>query len=251
MKKLDALLKLVADKKLKLDSLRPLPPALVKNLQQWFAIEQTYTSNAIEGNTLTRNETALVVEKGITVSGKPLKDHLEAVNYTIALNFVNNLVDKKRKALTVTDILNIHRIILKSIDDDHAGAFRKIAVRIAGSAVILPDPIKIPDLMNDFIRWLNKATGDPIIIASQAHYRFVAIHPFVDGNGRTARLLMNLLLMQEGYPPAIIAPENRKSYLDALEKSDKKDDCNDFYMLIAQSVEHSLNIYLDAANKSL
>lgn len=250
MESLDMLLTIVADKKKQLDSLRPLPPTLVKNLHQWFSIEQTYTSNALEGNTLTRSETALVVEKGLTVSGKPLKDHLEAVNYAIALNFINGLIDKKRKNLTPADILDIHRIILKSIDDEHAGKFRKISVKIAGSRIVLPDPIKVPDLITDFMQWLTTASENPIILAAQAHYRFVAIHPFIDGNGRTARLLMNLLLMQEGYPPAIISMEERKAYLEALELIDSTKNYAAFYKLIAQSVEHSLGIYLDAAHKS-
>ena len=208
---LDELLKIIADKKKQLDALRPLPAPLVKNLQQWFAVELTYTSNALEGNTLTRNETALVVEKGITIAGKPLKDHVEAVNYTIALNFVNDLVDKKRTEISLNDILDIHRIILKSIDDEHAGVWRKIAVKIAGSNVVLPDPIKVPDLMTDFIHWLHDVNDAPVIVAAEAHRRLLAIHPFVDGNGRTARLLMNLLLMQTVYHPAIISMEERKA----------------------------------------
>lgn len=251
MEPLNTLLEAVAEKKIQLDAYRPLPKALVKNLQQWFAIEQTYTSNALEGNTLTRNETALVVEKGITIAGKPLKDHLEAVNYAIALNFIHDLINKPRASLVITDILDIHRIILKSIDDEHAGVFRRIAVKIAGSHVILPDPIKVPDLMNEFMQWLTTTSDNPIIIAAQAHYRLVAIHPFVDGNGRTARLLMNLLLMQEGYPPAIITMEHRKAYLEALEKADATQNYADFYRLIAQSVEHSLGMYLEAAKKGI
>ncbi len=251
MKKLDTLLKLVAEKKKQLDSLRPLPPALIQNLEQWFAIEQIYTSNALEGNTLTRHETALVIEKGITVAGKPLKDHLEAVNYAIALHFVGDLIHKKRSTLTITDILDIHRIILKSIDDEHAGIFRKIAVRISGSTLTLPDPIKVPDLMNEFIQWLTTTADSPIMIAAQAHYRLVSIHPFIDGNGRTARLLMNLLLIQEGYPPAIIPMEKRAAYLAALTEIDATGNYKDFKVLITQAVEHSLDVYLEAAQKSI
>ena len=239
------------DKKKQLDKLRPLPTALINNLRQWFTIELSYSSNALEGNTLSRHETALVIEKGITVAGKPLKDHLEAVNYSIALNFIYDLVDKKRSQITLNDILDIHRIILKSIDDEHAGVFRKISVKIAGSTVILPDPINVPDLMHDFMDWLHLTIDNPVIIAAEAHRKIVGIHPFIDGNGRTARLLMNLLLMQEGYPPAIISPQGRNSYLEALEKSDKTNNHESFYELIALAVEHSLDIYLDAAQKSI
>lgn len=251
MESLENLLAIIAQKKIKLDSLRPLPEALVKNLEQWFTIEQTYTSNALEGNTLTRSETLLVIEKGITVAGKSLKDHLEAVNYALALHCVYDLVAKKRAEITSADILDIHRIILKSIDDRHAGVFRKISVKIAGSLIQLPDPIKIPDLMSDFMQWLTTVTGHPAVIAAQAHYKFVAIHPFVDGNGRTARLLMNLILMQEGYPPAIISMAHRAAYLEALSKIDNTGNFDELYMLIAQAVDQSLDVYLNAMQHSI
>jgi Fic family protein len=248
---LSTLLDTIKLKKEQLDTHRPLPPALVHNLAQWFTIELTYNSNALEGNTLTKSETAAVVEKGITVAGKPLKDHLEVTNYAIALNFVEHLVTQKRADITLNTLLDIHRIILKSIDDDHAGMLRKIAVRIAGSSLVLPDPVKVPDLMRDFIVWLQNTTDNPIVVSAEAHRRLVSIHPFVDGNGRTARLLMNLLLMQEGYPPAIIHVKNRSVYIDALSTADTTGNSDDFYMLVARAVQHSLDIYLEAAHKSI
>ena len=251
MKRLNQRLEVVKLKKEQLDVYRPLSSALVNNLSQWFTIELTHTSTAIEGNTLTRSETAAVVEKGITVAGKSLKDHLEVTNYVIALNFINDLVSQKRVDITLNTLLDIHRIILKSIDDDHAGALRKIAVRIAGSTLVLPDPINVPDLMNEFIQWLSTVQENPIIISAQAHRRLVSIHPFVDGNGRTARLLMNLLLMQQGYPPAIIRMEDRPAYFNALSKADQTGDADDFCILVASAVERSLDIYLDAVRKSM
>jgi Fic family protein len=180
-------------KKQELDSHRPLAKALLNNLNDWFRVELTYTSNAIEGNTLTRQETALVVEKGLTVGGKSLKEHLEATNHASALNWVMDLVNKPTKHLTENDILHLHYLILKGIDDENTGHYRNVAVRISGSTVILPNSRKVPDLMANFAKWMQQCEIDPIELAALAHYELVTIHPFVDGNGRTARLLMNLM----------------------------------------------------------
>ncbi len=245
------LLEKLAEKKRILDSFRPLPPALVQNLGEWFKIELTYTSNAIEGNTLTRGETALVVEKGLTVAGKSVREHLEAINLAIALDFVKELAAKKRADITEVDIRDIHRLILKKIDDQNAGTWRTIAVKIAGADVVLPDPIKVPDLMHDFMQWLHTVEGNQVVVSADAHLKLVTIHPFVDGNGRTARLLMNLLLLQEGYPPAIIRPEDRLAYIASIEKAQLHNDTDDYYRIIGQSVDRSLDMYLEAAQKSV
>lgn len=241
-------LKQLTEKKQKLDKFRPLPLELVKNLEDWFRVELTYTSNAIEGNTLTRKETAMVVEKGLTVEGKNLKEHLEAVNHAEALRFIKKLVGKKRQKTTEKDILEVHRLILQKIDDVNAGRYRRIAVRIAGmTGITLPNPVKVPDLMQEFISWLHKKNSDhPAKIASDAHFKLVSIHPFVDGNGRTARLLMNFLLMQEGYPPALIRKEDRMRYINSIEKAQLGGKLNDYYELILEAVERSLDIYLEA-----
>ncbi len=235
--------------KQQLDELRPLDPARLRNLQAWFHVELTYTSNAIEGNTLTRQETALVVEKGLTVGGKTLTEHLEAANHAKALDWVQTQVHRQPQELTEDDLLTLHRLVLKGIDDDNAGFYRSIPVRIAGAAVVLPNPLKVPDLMAQFIAWLtNTQTIEalhPVALAAEAHYRFVSIHPFVDGNGRTARLLMNLLLLQAGYPPAIIRPEDRLAYLNALEKAQLGGPLGDFHALIAAAVERSFEVYLE------
>ena len=234
------------NKKKQLDSHRPLPPDLVKNLQDWFRIELTYTSNAIEGNTLSRPETALVVEKGITVEGKPLKDHLEAVNHAQALEWIRQLADGKRTDLTESHILEIHRLILQKIDDHNTGKYRSIPVRIAGSTVILPNPLKVPELMEKYIHWLRAVKDNPVKIAAAAHFKLVTIHPFTDGNGRTARLVMNLLLTQSGYPPAIIRNEDRKKYIDSVEAGQLTGSLSDFCNLVYPAVNRSLDIYLDA-----
>lgn len=237
------------EKKQQLDAYRPLPPELIDNLDDWFRVELTYTSNAIEGNTLTRSETALVLEKGLTVGGKSLTEHLEAKNHASALDFLQKLLREQVQHLDNKDVLDIHRIVLRGIDDANAGHFRTIPVRISGSTVILPNPRKVPDLMAEFQAWL-KAQKSPIFpteFAAEAHYRLVTIHPFIDGNGRTARLLMNLILMMFGYPPAIIRKQDRLKYINALENAQLGGTKDDYLRLIEKAVERSLDIYLKAA----
>ena len=240
-------LQLLTTKKQQLDGFRPLPPELVKNLDDWFSVELTYTSNAIEGNTLTRAETALVVEKGITVQGKSLKEHLEATNHVEALEYIKTLVGKTRDGITEDNIRDINRIILNKIEENNGGIYRTQHARLTGSTTILPNPVKIPELMKQFITWLRADNSDHIVkIAADAHYRLVSIHPFSDGNGRTSRLLMNLLLMQQGYPPTIIRKEDRASYIDSLEKAQTGGELSDYYDLIYEAVDRSLDIYLEA-----
>lgn len=238
----------LSEKKKLLDGYRPLPDALVRNLDDWFRVELTFTSNAIEGNTLTRRETALVVEKGLTVGGKSLVEHLEATNHARALDFVHQQIGRKPRQVTAREILEIHRLILHGIDDVNAGQYRTVPVRISGSRVILPNPMKVADLMAEFCTWLNKRKNlHPVELAAEAHYRLVTIHPFVDGNGRSARLLMNLLLLMAGYPPAIIRKRDRLAYISALEKAQLGGSKDDFHQLIAKAVGRSLDIYLKAA----
>lgn len=239
----------LTDKKKRLDGFRPLPDTLVRNLDDWFRVELTYTSNAIEGNTLTRRETALVVEKGLTVGGKSLTEHLEATNHAHALDWVKEQVKRKPSNLTEKDMLHIHDIILKGIDDANAGHYRSVPVRISGSAVVLPNPRKVPDLMQEFVEWL-KHSGDLHVVelAAEAHYRLVTIHPFVDGNGRTARLLMNMILLMTGYPAAIIRKRDRLAYISSLEKAQLGGSKDDYLKIIAKAVDRSLDIYLKAAN---
>lgn len=239
------LLKKLDQKKEKLKSFQLFNEDIQKNMEEWFKVELTYTSNAIEGNTLTRQETALVIDKGLTVEGKTLKEHLEAQNHAQALAYIKTLASLKRNSLTEKHILNIHEIILDKIDDRHAGRYRNIPVRIAGSTVILPNPLKVPLLMKDFIKWLNEHSGHPVQISADAHFKLVSIHPFIDGNGRTARLLMNLILMQEGYPPALIRKEDRKNYINALEKGQTTNDLEDYYRLVFSAIDRSFEIYFE------
>lgn len=244
-------LKILTIKKEQLDKLRPLPPELLKNLEDWFRVELTYSSNAIEGNTLSRIETAEVIEKGLgaVIGGKPLKDQLEAINHAKALEFIKELAKecKGHQFITEADILAIHKIILTGIDDNWAGKYRQTQVFIQGTDVELPPAPQVPSLMVSFVRWLEDQQEEhPARVAADAHFKFVSIHPFLDGNGRTARLLMNLILIMNGYPMAVIRMEDRTAYLAAIYKAQKKNEREPFYDLIEKEVESSLDIYLKA-----
>lgn len=243
-KEIKEILQRIDQKKAHLDSLRPLPKELIQNLDEWFNIELAYNSNAIEGNTLSKSETQIVIEKGLTISGKSLKEHLEAINHSFALKFIQEI--SKEKNINLNDILQIHNLILKGIDHINSGIYRKIQVKISGSDVELPSPLKVPELMEEFSEWLNKSTEHPIIKAADAHYKLVKIHPFIDGNGRTARLLMNLILLQNGYSLTVIENSQRKEYIDAIQNADKGN-IDDFYKLICSAVEKSLDTYLKSA----
>ena len=247
------LLSKIANLKNQLDTARPFAKEVLNNLEKWFAVELTYSSNAIEGNTLTRMETALVLDTGITIGGKPMKDHLEAINHQAALHYLKNLVnpqtglpDVRETRISLDDVLELHRLILKGIDDTNAGGIRRVPVRISGSAVILPNPLKVPLLLDEMMEWMASTRDDPVTFAALAHYKLVTIHPFVDGNGRTARLLMNLILMQHGYPPAIILPKDRLQYIQSLQQAQLGGSIDAYLQLIYQAVHKSLQIYLKA-----
>jgi len=238
----------IQKKKERLSALRPLPPELVANLDGWFRVELTYTSNAIEGNTLTRRETALVVEKGLTVGGKTLVEHLEASNHAHALDWVKARIDGRPAELQERDVLTIHEMILEGIDATNAGRYRNVPVRISGSRVVLPNPAKVPILMSEFANWLGGENKlHPVEFAIEVHYRLVTIHPFADGNGRTARLLMNMILMMHGFPPAIIRKSDRLAYVGSLEKAQLGGSRSDYENLVCKAIDRSLDIYLKAA----
>ncbi|MGL4819372.1 MAG: Fic family protein [Bacilli bacterium] len=235
--------------KKKLDDYRPLPAEVVANLRDVFTIEWTYNSNAIEGNTLTLLETKLVVEEGLTIGGKKLKEHFEAINHVEAIQYVEALVQNEIP-LTLIELKNMHHLILKNVDDQNAGIYRRVNVRISGSEHRPPHFTALLDEMDELFRWyqLNKDHLHPIELASFMHFKFVYIHPFSDGNGRTARLLMNLILMQHGYPPAVIKAKNesRMKYYEALEEGSVSGNIVPFVQLVRDCVEESLEEYLDA-----
>jgi len=209
---------IIDDLKAKLDQHRPLSSAIVKNLHEDLILRWTYHSNAIEGNTLTLLETKVVLE-GITVGGKALREHFEAINHRDAILYVEDII-KKQEPFSEWQIRNIHQLILKNIDDVNAGRYRQQNVLISGATTNPPDHTLLNDKMAQFIDWYNQEadTLHPIERAAKVHADFVGIHPFVDGNGRTSRLLMNLELMKAGYPPSVITVENRLAYYEALDQ---------------------------------
>ena len=209
---------IIDDLKAKLDQHRPLSPAIVKNLHEDLILRWTYHSNAIEGNTLTLLETKVVLE-GITVGGKALREHFEAINHRDAILYVEDII-KKQEPFSEWQIRNIHQLILKNIDDENAGRYRQQNVLISGATTNPPDHTLLNDKMAQFIDWYNTDahTLRPIERAAKVHADFVGIHPFIDGNGRTSRLLMNLELMKAGYPPSVITVENRLAYYEALDQ---------------------------------
>lgn len=218
-------------------------PQAVVALHKWLETELAYTSNNIEGNTLTRKETELVIDQGITIGGKPLKDYLEAKNHAEAFRYILEILSKKND-ISQDDILKIHSIILKGINDSFAGRYRNISVRISGSAVILPNPMKVPDLMAEFEKYL-KEEKDVIKRAIMAHFKFVSIHPFVDGNGRVGRLIMNLILLQNGLWPIIIRPRDRKKYINSIEKGQLTQDLTSYQEFMYKALERSLDTYIE------
>ena len=209
---------IIDDLKAKLDQHRPLSSAIVKNLHEDLILRWTYHSNAIEGNTLTLLETKVVLE-GITVGGKALREHFEAINHRDAILYVEDII-KKQEPFSECQIRNIHQLILKNIDDVNAGRYRQQNVLISGATTNPPDHTLLNDKMAQFIDWYSQEadTLHPIERAAKVHADFVGIHSFVDGNGRTSRLLMNLELMKAGYPPSVITVENRLAYYEALDQ---------------------------------
>lgn len=248
---MDNLLRRLTEKKKRLDKLQPLPKELEQSLEDWLRVELTYSSNAIEGNTLTRIETAEVLRRGVAavIKGKPLKDQLEALNHAKALEFIKIQARtlKSHRDITEEKIKAIHKIILTGINDEWAGKYRKTEVFIRGFNVDLPQPHKVPYMMAELSQWLQGIQEHAVKVAADAHYKFVSIHPFIDGNGRTGRLLMNLVLLIHGYPMAIIPNEERTQYLTALNTAQTKGNLQSFYTIIAVAVERMLDAYINAA----
>ena len=215
-----------------------------KVLDKWLTTELAYTSNAIEGNTLTRKETEMAIEEKITSGAKPINDYLEAINHAKAFEFIKTSAKNNIK-IDENYILQIHKIILSGIDDTNAGFYRSVRVRISGSQTILPNPLKVPDLMKDFSEWLVKKDNDMLMKAIEAHYRLVTIHPFVDGNGRTARLLLNSMLLENCYVPIIIRTIDRRRYLSALETYQTKENSEPYYKFMLSAMNRSLKMMID------
>lgn len=240
------LLERIATKKKDLDARRPLPPAAVERLHEQLTVEWTYNSNAIEGSTLTLRETELILQHGLTIGGKSLREHFEVINHREAIAFVEAL-SRNNESLTAFQVRQLHQLVLAKIDNENAGRYRQTNVRIGGASYIPPQAWLVPQEMEEWVRWLRTDAKklNPIDRAALAHHRFAAIHPFIDGNGRTARLIMNLLLLRDGYPPTVILRANRKQYYSVLAQADRGN-AKPLVNFVGRAAERTLNLYLEA-----
>ncbi len=208
-----------------------------------FDIEYTYESNKIEGNTLTLQETALVVEKGLTIGGKSLNEHLEAVNHSQAIDFIKEIAQNE-EPITEHNLLQIHSLILQGIDNKNAGKYRNVQVLISGAKHVPPQPFLVPKQMEDLFIWYNENKDHlhPVELSAEMHERLVTIHPFIDGNGRISRLLMNLILIQNGFPIAILKgdAESRLKYYGTLETAQIENNKQPFLDFIAENIEETM-----------
>lgn len=240
---LNSALQQIDQKKQILDQSRPLPPASVKSLINDFRLRHTHETTAMEGNTLTLRETQAVLEEGITVHGKSLREYLEVINAKDSLDFLDTAI-KNQEPITERLMMRFHEILMKGILKEEAGMYRRIPVYIQGARHVPPNWSKVPKLMTEFEAWLRESQDlHPVILAAKAHIRLARIHPFVDGNGRTCRLLVNYILLQHGYPPALYRSENRAAYMNALDAVDNGND-DSFIQITIEATEWTLDRYL-------
>lgn len=225
---------------------RPLPNIALQKIKESLTIEWTYNSNSIEGNTLTFRETQMVLQEGITIKGKSLREHFEAKNHEKAIDYLYTLVDENYTLRSI-DILSLHELVLRMIEDEFAGRIRNGGVRITGANFVPPNANKVSDLLDELIDFINTNPLDlnDIELATVFHHKLVWIHPFFDGNGRTVRLAMNLLLMRKGFPPAIILKNDRKKYYEALNQANSGN-YQKLILLMSQALERTLNIYISS-----
>ena len=239
------MLKDIDELKKELDAHRPLSPEIVRNLKENLIVDWTYNSNAIEGSTLTLQETKVILEDGITVGGKSLREHLEAINHKEAIEYIE---ESLKEPLTQGLIKNIHGIVLKGIDDKNAGTYRKVNVHISGAKHTPPEFVHVQEEMDKFENWYNTKAKDihPVLRSAMVHTEFVGIHPFIDGNGRTARLLMNIELLKAGYPPVVIPVAERLNYYNALDAAHVDKNYEPFLNMTESWVKEGFNRYFFA-----
>ncbi|HEY0256575.1 MAG TPA: Fic family protein, partial [Candidatus Methylacidiphilales bacterium] len=248
---METMIAAIAAKKAELDRLRARSPGGTSNFDHSQDLELTYTSNAIEGNTLTAVETTMVIEQGITIAGKPLKDHLEAVDHFEAITYVRDL-GRQKTPISELDIRNLHRLVVLRSNPDIAGRYAdqgRYVLTEAGRHAF-PSPAEVPALMSDLVNWLA-SSGDTPQTAFTAHRRLVEVHPFNDGNGRTGRLLMNLILIRGLYPPVAIRPEDRQTYIAALQKSQACQGAEMLDRFLFERLNATLDEYLRAFREAL
>ncbi len=246
----------LTEKQQRLQALRPLEPSQVRAVEEKviaaFDLEVIATSNQIEGNSLTVRETEMVISKGLTISGKPLKDHLEAVNLKAAFDYMK-AVAKGREPITGRLVRELHQMVLSRISDEWAGVYRTVPVRISGAKHLPPPFLEVPRLMDEWEQIIFSGALHPAELAADAHEKLVNIHPFVDGNGRTARLVMNLIFLRAGYPAIVIPSDSisRLAYYDALEKTQTGEQPHAFREFVIVAADHMLDRYLETLAPAL
>lgn len=237
----ERLLSRIDQKMERLNSVRPLSPDVLKKLHEEMRVLHTYHSNAIEGNTLTLSETQLVLEEGITIGGKTLREHFEATNNAKAFDLMKNIA-KKKKTIDHITIQEIHEVVMAGILEE-AGKYRTRNVRIIGATKMPPDWTKVNQLMDNLVKETAESKKHPVETVAILHYRFVEIHPFVDGNGRVARLITNLYLVARGYPPIVLKIEDRMKYYKVLRAADAGSPVA-FISFIEKAVDEGLTRHL-------
>ena len=242
-KSMNQLLKQIDDLNQQIDSLRPLKDIEVKQLKEYYRIGLVYSSNALEGNTLTETETKVVIEDGLTVAGKPVRDCLEALGSNDTFDFMYKI--KSKQKISEKNILKLHHLFYHRIDDEHAGKYRDVNVVVTGTDFKFPGPHQIPGLMKEMVSEIPviEQNNHPVVAAAKVHSELVKIHPFVDGNGRVARILLNLILIKNNLPVTIIPPIKRVEYIDACRKSNKGNDYPFIELIAAMQIE-ALKDYL-------
>ena len=222
-----------------IDAIRPFEGEMLRQLKAYYRIGLTWTSNALEGNSLTEIETKILLEDGLTVGGKPLRDTFEALGHSLAYDYMFDLLGERH--ITTEDIKTLHRLFYKSIDKANAGVWRDVGVIITGSDYKFPAPDELGGLMADLDRWVKteREKMHPVRFAAMIHLKFVTVHPFVDGNGRVARLLMNTALIQDGDMLAVIPPILRQEYITAIRRYQQKGAIELFCDFIAERVLES------------
>jgi cell filamentation protein, protein adenylyltransferase len=237
----------ITRKKTLLDSYRPLPADTVRRLNEDLRVFLTYHSNAIEGNTLSLQETQMVIDYGMTIHGHPLREYLEAINHAEAYQYITKLIEQQ-EMISVHTILTLHSLVTDKILESK-GRFRTVPVYIRGSNMTPPPAHQVEGLMHEWITWIygEGQEYEPIARTTIAHHGFEAIHGFEDGNGRVGRLLLNLMLMQEGYPPALLLNDWRVRYIHGLNVANTGQ-YGPLLNLIGQSAEAGLDLYLEACS---
>ncbi len=229
------------------NNLRPIQGIALEKMKEHFRIAYTHESNKIEGNTLTLQDTFLVISEGLTISGKTMTEHLEAINHSDAIEFVDDIVSRKEE-LSSRTVNEVHSLVLRGIDTTNAGIYRTVSVMISGSTHRPPEPYKLGSHMEDYFQFYerNKDVIHPVILAAEMHERLVTIHPYIDGNGRTSRLIMNLILLRHGYTIANLKGDNesRMKYYRALNKVQSDHDSTAFYHLILEAEIESLQEHI-------